>query len=102
MKIRYDTLTWYLDSDGDGFGDSASTTQACCLLDTAQNDCNDDETIILEPILCDTTNNCDDQIMKAFCGCPDVVFDDDQDGFEMRGESMACVAPLGHVGMRQL
>ena len=101
----YDTLTWYLDSDGDGFGDSASTTQACTLptgYSADNTDCNDGEATAYlgADELCDTIdNNCDGQIDE---GIPvDALtwyLDDDQDGFGDAGMSQqACEAPLDHV-----
>ena len=67
-----DSTTWYVDTDGDGYGDSAdATTVAACDMPDGYTDvelatdCNDsDETIYPEaPELCDELDNdCDDEV----------------------------------------
>ena len=104
-NTAYDALTWYLDSDGDGFGDSASTTQACDLptgYSADNTDCNDGEVTayIGAEELCDSIdNNCDGQIDEGIpVDAQTWYLDDDQDGFGDPGMSLqACEAPSDYV-----
>ena len=62
-----DALTWYADTDGDGFGDSSSSQQSC---DPIANHVSD-------------STDCDDTIGTVYPGATetcDTAFDDDCDG----------------------
>ena len=101
----YDATTWYLDNDGDGYGDVSTTTQACDLPSgyTSDNtDCNDSENtaFIGADELCDEIdNNCDGSIDEGLpLDAQTWYLDDDQDGFGDSGISIqACEAPSDYV-----
>jgi hypothetical protein len=107
-----DTLTWYPDTDGDGFGDALAKGNAACeagsneVLDNS--DC-DDQRSDVNP---DGTEVCDDGGADEDCdGLVDDADDStdtasmsewhpdvDGDGFgDMHTSAMACTIPSGHI-----
>ena len=77
--------TYYIDSDGDGYGSAASTILACSLpvgYSDSATDCDDDEVIRFpgNPEVCDNIdNNCDGQIDEGLF--QDWYLDYDGDGY---------------------
>jgi len=94
--------TWYVDADGDGWGDDASAAVSCELPEgavEAGGDCDDtDDSIHPEVVeVCDgIDNNCDDTVDEDLT--TDWYLDADEDGFG-RDEEMiaACEQPEGYV-----
>ena len=100
-----DAPTWYLDSDGDGFGDPAYSLEQCeqpsgWVLDDA--DCDDFDASVhpgADEICDEADNDCDDivdgeQAVDASAWYADA----DQDGFGDAGSATtACTQPEGHV-----
>ena len=100
-----DASTWYADTDSDGYGNSASTTEACdepsgytsdssdC--DDADEDINPDATEI-----CDTLDNdCDGAVDPGTSEDASTWYPDaDGDGYgHMSASSDACTQPSGYV-----
>jgi hypothetical protein len=102
-----DALTWYADSDGDGYGDASSTTLACAepsgyLADAT--DCDDTRADVhpLADEYCDGTvdEDCDgtvdeDDAVDAATWYADV--DTDGYGASTSGSATQCVSPSGYV-----
>jgi MYXO-CTERM domain-containing protein len=100
-----DALTWFEDSDGDGFGDAASTTAACYTPTgyvADDTDCDDNESTTYPGAneYCDSVDNdCDnttdeDDALDAAIWYADV----DGDGYGDPGSSTnACSQPSGYV-----
>jgi len=94
--------TFYLDADGDGFGDASSSTLACDQPTgyvSDNSDCNDLESLAntsLEEICDSIDNNCDGSIDE---GVTNTYFlDDDSDGYGDSSETLeACSLPSGYV-----
>ena len=93
---------FYLDEDGDGFGDLNQPVQECALrlgISLFSDDCNDNDATIhpLSAETCDgVDNNCDGNIDENLL----VVFyeDKDSDGFGTEDNTVeACNAPEGFV-----
>ncbi len=97
--------TWYLDSDGDGFGDAGSSTQQSCTqpLETSSNDDDcDDAVAAVSPSaveVCDgIDNNCDQQTDEVGAvGSTPWYADGDGDGFGAGLASITCSAATGEV-----
>jgi hypothetical protein len=99
-----DALTWYADADGDGFGDSGTTTAACdqpsgYVGAAYATDCDDTDAAVspVDPEICDgVDNDCDGSIDE---GLLDAYYaDSDGDGYGDAGSSTeACAAPSGFV-----
>ena len=94
--------TWYLDSDGDTFGDPLYQTQDCIRPTGYANnadDC-DDGSASVSPFaveICDTIdNNCDGLINE---GLDSIYYlDSDGDGFgDITNQQIACTQPQGYV-----
>jgi len=100
-----DAVTWYGDSDGDGYGNSAATTTACDQpSDYVDNDldCRDSDATISPDAdeLCDEVDNdCDGDIDEAgSVDAPTWYADADSDGFgDPSSATLACDMPTGHV-----
>jgi hypothetical protein len=95
---------WYSDSDGDGFGDAASSQQACLQPPgTSGNadDCNDALAAVSPSAteVCDgIDNNCDQQSDEAGAvGSTPWYVDGDGDGFGTGSASFTCSAAAGEV-----
>jgi hypothetical protein len=95
--------TYYYDADGDSYGSTATSTQACSVPNgyvTDHTDCNDSNAAIHPGAteLCDgVDNNCSGQIDE---GCNTTTFyrDADGDGYGNPNESIqAAVKPSGYV-----
>jgi len=103
-----DAVEWYADSDGDGYGDAASTTMSCNLPDSGyvadDTDCDDTEAAV-NPAATEVCNGSDDDcdtfvddsdpnVAGQATWYPDV----DADGYgDARFGTAACDPPSGHV-----
>ena len=100
-----DASTWYVDSDGDGFGDSGSTTAACSVpsgYTSDTTDCDDSDATINPDAseLCDgLDNDCDgDTDEDSATDASTWYADSDGDGFGDAGSATAaCSVPTGYV-----
>ncbi len=100
-----DALTWYADSDGDGFGDATVTTLACSVptgFTADTTDCDDAAAAVFPGAdeLCDgLDNNCDGTIdPDSSVDAPVWYADGDQDGYGDPASGVtACDAPIGHI-----
>ena len=102
-----DTQTWYADGDGDGFGDAASTVDACqapsgFIADAT--DCDDGDGAIHPNATegCDgLDNDCDgwtDDMDPDVTGTTTFYADSDGDGYGgQQFQQDACIAPSGYV-----
>jgi len=100
-----DALTWYVDGDGDGYGDASTWTVSCNqpagYVGNA-TDC-DDTSAVIRPLateLCDgADNDCDGSVDEADAAdASDWFADGDADGFgDPDLGTTACDAPLGYV-----
>ncbi len=100
-----DAYTWYTDTDGDGYGDSASAVSSCTqppgtvLFD---NDC-DDSDVSVSPVgveYCDgLDNNCDGDVDEDSAANASTWYrDGDSDGYgdSASGTTVACDLPAGY------
>jgi len=100
-----DTTTWYLDADGDTFGDGAQTTQACTEPSGYTDndlDCDDgnDQVNPLAPEYCDgIDNDCDGTVDEdTAVDAPTWYVDADGDGFGYPATWVAaCDQPQGYA-----
>ncbi len=100
-----DALTWYDDSDTDGYGDAGTTTLACAQPSgyvADDDDCNDSDGAINPAATeyCDgVDNDCDGSTDENSAADASTWYDDgDNDGYGDAGDvSVACDAPSGHV-----
>jgi gliding motility-associated-like protein len=95
--------TYYLDDDGDGFGDIDNTIIACSappLYVGSADDCDDTDSLTFPgaPEQCDgIDNNCDEVIDEGLAN-QTFWMDADGDGFgDINNSIEACVAPVGYV-----
>ncbi|MDW7695664.1 MopE-related protein [Flammeovirgaceae bacterium SG7u.111] len=96
--------TWYLDSDGDGFGDSLQTTKACAQpvgYVSQAGDCDDADGATYPGAveICDgKDNDCDGQVDESATDAPRWFADLDGDGFgDPSADTLACSQPEGFV-----
>jgi len=96
------TVTWYLDQDGDGFGDTAITVNNCLVLSGYAfqgGDC-DDANFYVNPVMpevCDSIDNdCDSVIDNGVTVTYYRDFDGDQYG-NSADHRAACSQPTGYV-----
>jgi hypothetical protein len=97
-------VTWYADADGDGFGDSSTTQDACNQppgYSSNGDDC-DDTNVQVSPAateVCDSVDNdCDGIVDDGAVDASTWYADSDGDGHGDAGTSaVACTAPSGHV-----
>jgi hypothetical protein len=95
-------VTYYVDNDGDGFGDPAQAVEECDLRDglsVIADDC-DDGNAAISPLAteeCDgVDNNCDGSIDEGVLAT--WYLDQDEDGFgDSNTVAQACEAPQGYV-----
>ncbi|HOP03712.1 MAG TPA: putative metal-binding motif-containing protein, partial [Tenuifilaceae bacterium] len=99
-----DIVTWYIDLDSDGFGNSEVTTLSCSQPEgyTYQaGDCNDYNAEIHPGIVevCDEIDNdCDGEVDELAFDAPSWYIDADADGFGGNENSIiACNQPVGYV-----
>ena len=100
-----DAATWYLDSDGDGYGDAGSTTTACSVPSgyvAGSTDC-DDSAASVNPGADETCDGIDDDCDGSVDEASAVdaatwYVDSDGDGYGDAGSARAaCSQPSGHV-----
>jgi len=100
-----DTSTWYADSDGDGYGDASTTTDACAQPSdhvADAGDCDDGDATINPGAteLCDASDNdCDGTTDEDDATDATTWYaDDDGDGYgDAADTTMACSQPEDHV-----
>ena len=95
-------VTYYLDADGDGYGDPALNVNACSPPDgyVANSDDCDDTDPNVNPNALDICNNIDDDCDGLIDEDPQSIFyaDLDGDGFgDPNAPTAACAAPADHV-----
>ncbi len=100
-----DALTWYADTDEDGYGDPTSTTESCeapsgYLSDAQDCDDGDDGVHPGATETCDDVDqDCDGSVDEDPSGAPTWYADADDDGYGDPGETAeGCDAPSGYVG----
>ena len=99
------STTWYADSDGDGYGDAASTDSACTVPSgyVGNDDDCDDTRSSVSPAGTETCNGRDDDCDGATdeagsTGSTTYYADDDADGYGDAGATTAaCSVPSGYV-----
>ncbi len=99
-----DALTWYLDSDTDGFGDSSQALQSCSPItgyvsDSSDCDDTDSDTFPGADEYCDSIdNNCNTQIDENPIDGSLWYLDTDGDGFgDPQTEEAHCNPPTGYI-----
>ncbi|MDG1478533.1 MAG: MopE-related protein [Myxococcota bacterium] len=99
-----DQETFYDDTDGDGYGDTSSTTTACSQPSGAvsdDTDCDDADASIHPGAteICDgADNDCDGSVDEGSAGTTTYYADDDADGFGDADDTTEdCGAPSGYV-----
>jgi hypothetical protein len=101
-----DASSWYLDADGDGFGDAASTVSACTQpsgTTTDTSDCDDSDAAI-NPAATELCNGADDDCdgtvdEDSAADAATWYYDMDGDGYgDAGGVAIACSEPAGFVG----
>jgi len=99
-----DAPLWNIDSDGDGFGNSATTLASCNQPEgytSDSNDCNDTSNTINPAAseLCnDVDDDCDSIIDDNASDAPVWSADDDGDGFGSSSDILAsCTQPYGYI-----
>jgi hypothetical protein len=99
------TSTWYVDSDGDGYGDAASTVEACSQpsgTSSDATDCDDGDASVNPAAaeLCDgADNDCDGSVDEASAADAATWYRDrDEDGYgDAASATVACEQPSGYV-----
>ena len=100
-----DALTWYMDNDGDGYGDAASSTPACSQPTgyvSSSSDC-DDSNGTVNPAASEYCNgyddNCDGTVDESSAADASTWYRDaDGDGYGSSATtSKACSQPTGYV-----
>jgi hypothetical protein len=100
-----DALTWYVDADGDGYGDAATSTAACAQpvgYGTDNTDCDDSNAAEYPgaPETCDgDDDDCDGEVDEdSAVDAPTWYADGDGDGYgDASSSAVSCEAPAGHV-----
>ena len=100
-----DADTWFADSDGDGFGDHASTRTECVRPEgytSDSSDCDDTRAVVYPGAVewCDSLDNdCDgDTDPPTSADATTWYADLDADGFgDVGASTVACAAPSGHI-----
>jgi len=100
-----DALTWYADTDGDGYGDAGNTTVACTMPSgfVADNTDCDDAAAAINPAateICDgIDNDCDGSVDEDDASDASSWYaDSDADGYGDAGSTtVACTLPSGFV-----
>ncbi|MDP2314089.1 MAG: MopE-related protein [Pseudomonadota bacterium] len=99
-----DATSWYVDTDGDGHGDAATTVLACDLgdgLSDLDDDCDDADATAFPgaPESCDDVDDdCDGTVDESPVDAPAWYTDADADGYgDASASTAACDAPAGMV-----
>jgi hypothetical protein len=99
-----DTLTWYEDDDGDGFGDARSTTESCTPpkgYEADDTDCDDTDADIFPGAteVCDGADqDCDGSVDEEAADALTSWADADGDGYGDAGDEVVqCTIPAGYV-----
>ncbi len=101
-----DASTWYVDGDGDGYGDPSVTTTACSQpsgYESDSSDCDDSDASINPAAteVCDSVDNdCDGDADGGAVDAATWYVDDDGDGYGAAGTSDtqdACSQPTGYA-----
>ena len=100
-----DADTWYLDDDGDGYGDASTTTVACDQpsgYEADDTDCDDSDAAV-NPGASEACNgiddDCDTDVDEGFTGTPSTWYaDTDSDGEgDSTSTTVDCNQPTGYV-----
>ena len=101
-ELAVDMVTYYLDADGDTYGDTATTRQACDVprgYTSTRGDCDDRASDVYPgaPEYCGSTDHdCDGAVNEAdSVDVSDYYSDADGDGYAGTYAGAACVAPAG-------
>jgi len=96
--------TFFLDADGDGYGDPAATTSACELPGdhaVVAGDCNDSDATVhpeADETCNDLDDDCDDSVDEDAIDAEPFYRDRDEDGWgDSEDWSTACAEPSGYV-----
>ena len=95
------TLTFYMDLDGDGFGDADNPVEACELPDGAvedSTDCDDGEATVFpdaDEVCDDLDNDCDGSVDNDPTDGEEFYVDEDGDGYGTSDTLVACAAEAG-------
>ena len=100
-----DATAWYLDGDGDGYGDAANPVRACeapnGAYQRAGDDCDDTDPAVYPGAVesCDGVDeDCDGEIDEDAGIGPTWYLDADGDGYGVDGDTrIACAAPEGYA-----
>ncbi len=98
-----DALTWYADSDSDGYGDASTTTKDCdqpagYVADATDCDDSSDATYPGADEYCDDADNdCDSTVDEDSLDAPTWYMDADSDGYGGSSSTEECDQPSGHV-----